>query len=217
MITYAVKEVFATLQGEGDWTGYPAVFLRLSGCNLWSGRESSRASAICKFCDTNFVDGEKKTVAELVSLVGTVGASIWPGRKDKVIVITGGEPMLQLDEELAGGLRGLDPGIRLHLETNGTIAVEPGLVDWITVSPKAGTKIAQRSGNELKVVVPQDGFDKYALDLMASWEFGAFYLSPKWDNDEGARRMYRQDTINRVLSTPPWVLSLQTHKWLGLR
>lgn len=214
---YQVKDIFRTLQGEGRWAGHPAIFVRLAGCNLWSGQEASRQDAVCKFCDTNFVGGKAMDKEEIASEVARLGNDWWgSARARRIIVITGGEPMLQLDYPLAEALRGLGARFKVHLETNGTKAVPDGLVDWITVSPKAGSPIEQRSGDELKVVVPQDEFPDIALVRMLTWGFGLYYLSPRWDPDSGKRDEYMDYAVSAVQRIPPYTLSLQTHKYLGI-
>src|SRR5207249_9229971 len=164
-MTYTVKEIYYTLQGEGANTGRPAVFLRFAGCNLWSGREGDRASAICQFCDTDFVGGTKFTSADQLA-EEVAGQWFGNGTSQRFVVITGGEPLLQLDEPLIASLHAL--GFEIAIETNGTLEAPRGL-DWICVSPKAGTSLVQRSGDELKVVYPQrgmmlEGFERLAFD-----------------------------------------------------
>lgn len=208
-MSYAVKEIFLTLQGEGMQAGRRAVFLRFAGCNLWTGRERDRARAHCTFCDTDFVgtDGENGgRYADADALAAKV-EELWGGGDRRLVVITGGEPMLQLDEPLLGALHAR--GFEVAVETNGTIAAVPG-IDWICVSPKAGTKVVQRSGNELKLVWPQDGIDP---DELLGWRFDNFLIQPM---DGANRDASRTAAINFVLSNPRWRLSLQTHKLLGL-
>jgi 7-carboxy-7-deazaguanine synthase (Cx14CxxC type) len=210
-MSYAVKEIFLTLQGEGAQTGRRAVFLRFSGCNLWSGREQDRAGASCSFCDTDFVgmDGDNggrydaELLAERVSELW--GTSTGPDRR--LVVVTGGEPLLQLDAPLIDALH--RRGFEVAVETNGTVPAPPGL-DWICVSPKAGTEIVQRSGNELKLVWPQTGIDPGAL---TAWSFDHFLVQPM---DCAARDEALREAIGLVMSDPRWKLSLQTHKLLGL-
>jgi 7-carboxy-7-deazaguanine synthase (Cx14CxxC type) len=211
-MTYAVKEIFYTLQGEGGNAGRAAVFCRFAGCNLWSGRESDRATAQCRFCDTDFVgtDGTGGgKFAQAYALAAAV-ASHWPqaagGRR--LVVLTGGEPLLQVDTPLIEALHG--QGFEIAVETNGTIAAPPGL-DWICVSPKAGTELRIRSGNELKVVVPQDGQD---LDALAELDFGQHLLQPM---DGPLLRANTEWAIRRCLEDPRWRLSVQTHKIIGIR
>jgi len=209
-MTYAVKECFLTLQGEGVQAGSRAVFLRFAGCNLWSGREQDRASAQCNFCDTDFVgtDGEgggKFTSAE--ALANHVEALWGEGRDGRLVVITGGEPMLQLDERLVDALR--ERGFRVAVETNGTLPAVAGL-DWICVSPKAGTKVIQREGNELKLVWPQENIDPAELE---SWSFDHFLVQPM-DCEE--REAALKAAIALAMERPKWRLSLQAHKVVGL-
>jgi len=209
-MTYAVKECFLTLQGEGVQAGSRAVFLRFAGCNLWSGREQDRASAQCNFCDTDFVgtDGEgggKFTSAE--ALAKQVEALWGEGRDGRLVVITGGEPMLQLDERLVDALH--QRGFRVAVETNGTLPAVAGL-DWICVSPKAGTTVVQREGNELKLVWPQAGIDPAELE---GWSFDHFLVQPM-DCEE--REAALKAAIALAMERPKWRLSLQTHKVVGL-
>ena len=209
-MTYSVKEIFYTLQGEGGQTGRPSVFCRFSGCNLWSGRESDRASAVCNFCDTDFVgtDGEGggkfATAADLVAAV----AERWPiGAGDRLVVCTGGEPLLQLDEALIAALHGR--GFSLALETNGTLPVPEG-VDWICVSPKADAPVVQTHGQELKLVYPQS---KALPERFESLDFQRFLLQPMDGPDRAANT---QAAIAYCLAHPRWRLSVQTHKYLGI-
>jgi 7-carboxy-7-deazaguanine synthase len=210
-MSYAVKEIFLTLQGEGMQAGRRAVFLRFSGCNLWTGREQDRSAADCTFCDTDFVgmDGENGGRYEAEALAQRV-AELWgapAGADGRLVVVTGGEPLLQLDAALIDALHGR--GFEVALETNGTIPAPPGL-DWICVSPKAGTEVVQRSGNELKLVWPQSGMDPATL---AAWSFDHFLIQPM---DCAARDEALRASIDLVMSDPRWKLSLQTHKLLGL-
>jgi 7-carboxy-7-deazaguanine synthase len=207
-MSYAVKEVFLTLQGEGMQAGRRAVFLRFAGCNLWSGREQDRASAACAFCDTDFVgmDGENGGRYEAEPLAGRVDA-LWGAGERKLVVITGGEPLLQLDAAQIDALHA--PGFAIAVETNGTLAAPEG-IDWLCVSPKAGTEIVQRSGDELKLVWPQQGIDTVAF---SEWDFDHFLVQPMDGADrEGALRQ----SIAFVMEHPGWELSLQTHKLIGL-
>jgi 7-carboxy-7-deazaguanine synthase len=210
-MTYAVKEIFYTLQGEGALTGRPAVFCRFSGCNLWSGREEDRASAACAFCDTDFVgiDGtEGGRYADADALADKV-AALWPeGRRDRFVVCTGGEPLLQLDPPLIEALH--RRGFEIAVETNGTIPLPPDL-DWVCVSPKGNNPLAVTGGDELKVVVPQDGLDP--LDF-AELAFRRFSVQPM-DGPERARNT--ELAIRFCLEHPKWQLSLQTHKITGIR
>jgi 7-carboxy-7-deazaguanine synthase (Cx14CxxC type) len=209
-MTYAVKECFLTLQGEGMQSGSRAVFLRFAGCNLWSGREQDREAAQCTFCDTDFVgtDGEGggkfRSAYELAAHV----EGLWgDGADQRLVVITGGEPMLQLDNALVDALHAR--GFGVAVETNGTLPAVPGL-DWICVSPKAGTEVVQRQGNELKLVWPQEGIDPAALER---WEFDHFLVQPM-DCEE--REATLQAAIRLVMDRPKWRLSLQAHKVIGL-
>jgi 7-carboxy-7-deazaguanine synthase (Cx14CxxC type) len=209
-MTYAVKECFLTLQGEGVQTGRRAVFLRFSGCNLWSGREQDRATAQCSFCDTDFVgtDGEGGgKFADSSGLADQVLRTWGQGIDDRLIVITGGEPMLQLDRALIDALH--DRGFRVAVESNGTIPAVPG-IDWLCISPKAGTNVIQRSGDELKVVWPQQGLDIAELE---SWDFPNLLIQPM-DCDD--REEALDASIRLVMDRPRWRLSLQTHKIAGL-
>ncbi len=210
MRTYKVKELYYTLQGEGAWTGRPAVFCRFAGCNLWTGREQDRHKAICRFCDTDFVGtdgplGGKYTAEALAQQV----ASLWPegdtGRP--YVVCTGGEPLLQLDEPLIEAFH--DAGFEVAVETNGTRAAPPG-IDWICVSPKAGAPLVQTSGHELKLVYRQEG----ALpEQFAHLDFQHFFLQPM---DGPEREHHTRQAIAYCLAHPQWRLSIQTHKWLGI-
>lgn len=207
---YAVKEIFYTLQGEGAQTGRAAVFCRFAGCNLWSGREQDRAGAICKFCDTDFADtnglggGKFSSAADLASAV----AEKWlapDGRR--LVVCTGGEPLLQLDAALIDALHG--HGFEIAVETNGTCVAPAGL-DWICVSPKAGTELKQRSGNELKLVYPQAGAEPEQFEQL---DFRHFFLQPM---DGPERERNTQLALRYCLEHPRWRMSLQTHKLLGI-
>ena len=209
-MTYAVKECFLTLQGEGVQAGSRAVFLRFAGCNLWSGREQDRASAQCNFCDTDFVgtDGEgggKFTSAE--ALANHVEALWGEGRDGRLVVITGGEPMLQLDGRLVDALH--QRGFRVAVETNGTMPAVAGL-DWICVSPKAGTTVVQQEGNELKLVWPQSDIDPAELE---GWSFDHFLVQPM---DCAEREAALKAAIALAMERPKWRLSLQAHKVVGL-
>ena len=209
-MTYAVKECFLTLQGEGVQAGSRAVFLRFAGCNLWSGREQDRAEAQCRFCDTDFVgtDGEgggKFPDAE--KLAGHVEATWGSGEERRLVVITGGEPMLQLDAELIDALHRRD--FRVAVESNGTLPATPG-IDWLCVSPKAGTEVVQRTGNELKLVWPQAGIDPAEVE---GWTFDHFLVQPM---DCEARDEAVQAAIGLAMERPKWRLSLQAHKVVGL-
>lgn len=207
-MSYAVKEIFLTLQGEGMQAGRRAVFLRFAGCNLWTGREEDRATAQCTFCDTDFVgmDGENGGRYAADMLADTV-AALWAEGENPLVVVTGGEPSLQLDAPLIDALHAR--GFEVAIETNGTLPAPSGL-DWICVSPKAGTEVAQRSGDELKLVWPQPGMDPAAL---ASWDFDHFLIQPM---DGADREAALAASIAFVMANPAWRLSLQTHKLLGL-
>jgi 7-carboxy-7-deazaguanine synthase len=208
---YTVKEIFYTLQGEGANAGRPAVFCRFSGCNLWTGREADRASAVCNFCDTDFVgvgpDGGKFATAE--ALADAV-ASKWPAadRANRFVVCTGGEPLLQLDEKAIEALHAR--GFAVAVETNGTQDAPPGL-DWICVSPKGKAELRLRRGDELKLVFPQADLDP---ESVRGLDFDHFYLQPM----DGPRLMENtQEAINYCLEHPWWRLSVQSHKVLGIR
>jgi 7-carboxy-7-deazaguanine synthase len=209
-MTYAVKECFLTLQGEGVQSGSRAVFLRFAGCNLWSGREVDRASAQCRFCDTDFVgtDGEGGGKFESAEeLAGHVEA-LWSGSEERRLVVkTGGEPMLQLDAELVDALHARS--FRIAVETNGTLPATPG-IDWICVSPKAGTEVVQRQGDELKLVWPQEEIDPADLE---TWAFDHFLVQPM---DCERREEAVRAAIRLAMDRPKWRLSLQTHKIVGL-
>jgi 7-carboxy-7-deazaguanine synthase len=209
-MTYAVKECFLTLQGEGVQSGRRAVFLRFAGCNLWSGREQDRAAAQSNFCDTDFVgtDGEGGgKFASPHALADEVLATWGDGEEDRLVVITGGEPMLQLDRALIDALH--ERGFRVAVESNGTLAAAEG-IDWLCVSPKAGTEVVQRTGDELKLVWPQDGIDPAGLE---QWDFRNFLVQPM---DCDAREEALEAAIRLVMERPKWRLSLQTHKLIGL-
>jgi 7-carboxy-7-deazaguanine synthase (Cx14CxxC type) len=210
MSSYAVKEIFLTLQGEGGQAGRAAVFCRFAGCNLWSGREQDRASAVCTFCDTDFVgmDGEGGgRFATPEALADAVEAAWTGGAGDRLVVLTGGEPLLQLDEPLIAALHAR--GFSLALETNGTLAAPPG-VDWICVSPKADAEVVQTSGQELKLVYPQPGVDPARFEGM---DFERFLLQPM---DGPEREANTRAAIAYCLAHPRWRLSVQTHKYLGI-
>ena len=216
-MSYAVKEIFFSLQGEGANSGRPAVFCRFAGCNLWSGREEDRASATCNFCDTDFVgtegpDGGKFATAEDLA---TAIARRWPApahtgttKLRPLLIFTGGEPLLQLDGPLIDAVHG--HGFEVAIETNGTIAAPSG-IDWVCVSPKANAALVQRSGNELKLVYPQP---QIAPDQVEHLEFDHFFLQPM---DGPQRERNTQLAMQYCLEHPNWRLSLQTHKMLGIR
>lgn len=206
---YSVKEIYFTLQGEGAQTGRAAVFLRFAGCNLWTGREEDRATAICQFCDTDFVGsdgpgGGKFTDAEALA---EAVAGRWPGGGKPLVVCTGGEPLLQLDAEAIDALHAA--GFEIAIETNGTLPAPAG-IDWICVSPKAGAPLVQRSGQELKLVYPQEAAPPEAF---AGLEFEHFFLQPM---DGPEREANTQAAARYCLEHPHWRLSLQTHKFIGL-
>ncbi len=210
-MTYSVKEIFYTLQGEGGQAGCAAVFLRFAGCNLWSGLEKDRTTAVCQFCDTDFVgtdgvNGGKFKTAE--SLAAAVTAQ-WPhsNQENRLVVCTGGEPLLQLDSSLIDALHAQK--FKIAIETNGTLTA-PKWIDWICVSPKSDAPLNQMSGQELKLVFPQ----KNALpDKFESLDFERFYLQPM---DGPAREQNTRDAIRYCMEHPQWRLSLQTHKILGI-
>lgn len=213
-MTYSVREIYYTLQGEGARTGRPSVFLRFAGCNLWSGREQDRARAVCRFCDTEFIGtdgpggGEFETATELAKAV----RRRWPGsagRCEPYVVCTGGEPLLQLDGALIEALHG--QGFKVAIETNGTIESPDG-VDWICVSPKAAAKVVQTHGQELKLVYPQEEQEAQP-ERFEDYRFEHFFLQPRWDAQ--VERNTRA-TIEYCLHHPRWKLSLQTHKLIGI-
>ncbi len=207
-MSYAVKEIFLTLQGEGVQAGRKAVFLRFAGCNLWSGRERDRAAASCGFCDTDFVgtDGPNGGRYEALALADAV-AGLWGEGEGGLVVATGGEPLLQLDQALIAALH--EHGFEVAVESNGTVAAPAGL-DWLCVSPKAGTDIVQRRGDELKLVWPQPGIDP---DVLLAWDFRHFLVQPMDCADAEAARAA---AIALVMADPRWRLSVQNHKVLGL-
>jgi len=209
-MTYSVKEMFYTLQGEGARTGRPAVFVRFAGCNLWSGREQDRGQAVCQFCDTQFVgtDGDGGGKFETSAALAQAVASLWPGGGAPYVVCTGGEPLLQLDAPLIDGLHA--EGFEIAIETNGTIQA-PGGIDWICVSPKAHADLVQLSGDELKLVFPQAGARPERYQSLA---FAHFFLQPM---DNAARDDNTRAAIAYCMENPRWRLSVQTHKVLGLR
>lgn len=213
-MAYAVKEVFYTLQGEGANSGRAAVFCRFTGCNLWNGLEEDRANAICRFCDTQFLGtngpggGSFETPAALARAV----RSAWPGsngrRRRPFVVLTGGEPALQLDRTLVDSLH--DEGFEVAVETNGTRPLPSG-IDWICVSPKAGTDLVVRAGSELKLVYPQETLDPLRFMEL---DFQHFFLSPM---DSPRRDEATQLALQYCLENPPWRLTIQTHKVVGIR
>ncbi len=211
-MTYSVREIYYTLQGEGAQTGRPAVFLRFAGCNLWSGREADRAAAVCRFCDTEFVGtsgpgGGKFATAE--ALAAAV-AGRWPPRSSgRYVVCTGGEPLLQLDEPLINALHAA--GFEVGVESNGTLVAPEG-IDWLCISPKAAAPVVQDSGQELKLVYPQDE-DEAQPEQFEDLDFDHFFLQPLDGPDlaENTRR-----AVEYCLAHPRWKLSLQAHKVLGI-
>lgn len=207
---YKAKEIFYTLQGEGAHAGRPAVFLRFTGCNLWSGREEDRATAICQFCDTDFrgTDGLNGGTYSAEALAAKV-ASLWPdpSRGKPYVVCTGGEPLLQLDGPLIEALHALH--FEIAIETNGTLPV-PGGVDWVCMSPKAGTDIVVQQGHELKLVFPQSGAEPERFE---SFNFQHFYLQPM---DGPLLDINTRLSLQYCLENPHWSLSMQTHKMLGI-
>jgi 7-carboxy-7-deazaguanine synthase (Cx14CxxC type) len=209
-MSYSVKEIFYTLQGEGAHAGRPAVFCRFSGCNLWSGREQDRASATCRFCDTDFVgvDGPGGGKFDTPAALADAVAAQWPKNfAHRFVVCTGGEPLLQINRPLIDALHA--HGFEIAVETNGTIAAPDGL-DWICVSPKIGSQLVQRSGDELKFVFPQCGANPEQFKDLG---FRHFFLQPM-DGPEQARNT--QLAIRYCMEHPQWRLSLQTHKIIGI-
>ena len=208
---YSVKEIFYTLQGEGDQAGRPAVFCRFAGCNLWSGREEDRANAVCQFCDTDFVgtDGEGGGKFPNSDYLAETIDALWPGTytASKYVVFTGGEPLLQLDAALIDSMHA--KGFEIAIETNGTLPVPAG-VDWVCVSPKMGSQLVVRKGNELKVVIPQLGQNLQAYE---SLDFANFFVQPM---DGPVAERNTQLAIETCKRNPKWKLSLQTHKYLQI-
>lgn len=209
-MAYLVKELFYTLQGEGQHAGRAAVFCRFAGCNLWSGREADRERAVCRFCDTDFVgiDGDGGGRFETAADLARACAEAFRGDGPRFVVLTGGEPLLQVDEALTTALHA--EGFFVAVETNGTQPAPPGL-DWVCVSPKAGTDLVIRAGDELKLVHPQDGIDPRAFEGLA---FGTFSLQPM---DGLLAQRARAACVAYCLAHPKWRLSTQTHKVLGIR
>jgi 7-carboxy-7-deazaguanine synthase (Cx14CxxC type) len=212
-VSYSVKEIFYTLQGEGAQAGRPAVFCRFTGCNLWTGHEKDRAQATCQFCDTDFVGtdgpggGQFESAADLAAAI----ANAWPQRSAaarRFLVCTGGEPLLQMDDAFVRAAH--DEGFEIAVETNGTTRPPRGL-DWICVSPKASAELLLREGDELKLVFPQDGIDPAAFESLA---FRHFFLQPM---DGPDRERHTALALRYCLDHPQWRLSLQTHKILGIR
>ena len=211
-MAYAVKEIFFTLQGEGRQAGRPAVFCRFAGCNLWTGREADRKSAVCQFCDTDFVgtDGPGGGKFATADALADAVAAAWPAEDTdgfRFVVCTGGEPTLQLDDAVIAALHARD--FEIAVESNGTVPM-PADVDWICISPKAGTTLAQTTGDELKLVFPQPGAEP---ERFAHLGFEHFLLQPM---DGPVRDANTQAALAYCLAHPRWSLSLQTHKFLGI-
>jgi 7-carboxy-7-deazaguanine synthase len=220
-MTYSVKEIFYTLQGEGTHAGRPAVFCRFAGCNLWTGREADRATAVCQFCDTDFVgtDGLGGGKFDTAQALAERIASFWPATEagtqgKRFVVMTGGEPLLQVDAELIDALH--TQGFELAVETNGTIAAPAGL-DWVCVSPKAGSTLVQTSGHELKVVVPQAGFSEADLLAFERLDFRQWRVQAMDSAQPQDRKKAMAWAVQWCLDHPRWLLSVQTHKTLGIR
>jgi len=214
-MAYTIKEIYYTLQGEGAHTGRPAVFCRFTGCNLWSGHEADRDSAVCQFCDTDFVgtDGPGGGTFRDATAVARAIAMTWPTNgnandSDPFVVFTGGEPLLQLDAAIVQAVH--NEGFTIAIETNGTRSAPTG-IDWICMSPKAGTELELRTGNELKLVFPQAGAEP---EQYASLNFEHFFLQPM---DGPNVKANTEQAIAYCLKHPRWQLSLQQHKLLGLR
>ena len=213
-MSYAVKEMFLTLQGEGVNAGRRAVFIRFAGCNLWSGRDQDRATAVCRFCDTDFVgtDGEGGGRFADAAALAEAAAGFWgEGREERFCVLTGGEPMLQVDDALVDALHAA--GFFIAIESNGTLAVHPG-IDWVCISPKAGSEVVQRSGDELKLVWPQRGTD---VDALEAWDFTHLLAQPLDTGSAEGNAASEAEAIALVMARPRWRLTLQAHKRLGLR
>lgn len=210
-MTYSVREIYFTLQGEGAQTGRPAVFLRFAGCNLWSGREQHRAEAVCRFCDTEFVgtDGPGGGKFETAADLAAAAAAHWPGGGRPYVVCTGGEPLLQLDEAAIEALH--ERGFEVGVESNGTLAAPAG-IDWLCISPKGSAPLLQRTGDELKLVFPQTE-DEAQPERFEDLAFGQFFLQPL---DDPHREANTQRAIEYCLAHPKWRLSLQTHKIIGI-
>jgi 7-carboxy-7-deazaguanine synthase (Cx14CxxC type) len=213
-LSYSIKEIFYTIQGEGFHSGRPAVFCRFTGCNLWSGGEEDRVKATCKFCDTDFVgtDGPEGGRFETPGEIAQKVAKLWPGKRKKAgrpfVVCTGGEPSLQLDSELVKAFHG--EGFEVAIETNGT-RLPPHGIDWVCVSPKAGAELILRSGHELKLVFPQLGAEPERYEML---DFQYFLLQPMdGPNREGNTSL----VVDYCLAHPQWQLSLQIHKMLGIK
>ena len=209
-MSYRIKEIYFTQQGEGSNTGRDFVFVRFSGCNLWSGKEKNRKSAICQFCDTDFygtdgINGGTYSAKQLIEKI----KSLWVSRDDNIaVVLTGGEPLLQVNDELVAALK--QEQIYIAVETNGTLDA-PDHIDWICMSPKANTEIKLKKGNEIKVIFPQESLDPEKFSL---FDFSEFYLQPM---DSNKYQENLNATITYCQKNPKWKLSLQTHKILGIR
>jgi len=216
-LSYFIRDIFYSIQGEGYHSGRPAVFCRFAGCNLWSGKESDREKAVCGFCDTDFAgfDGPEGGLFQTPEALSGKIVELWPGENVKsarpLVVCTGGEPLLQLDAELVSALH--KKGFEIAVETNGTILPPQG-IDWICVSPKAKAQLLLRSGQELKLVFPQPGAEpeKYAM-----LDFQYFFLQPMDSPDSPDREKNTRLALEYVLSHPQWHLSLQMHKILGIK
>ncbi len=209
-MSYRIKEIYFTQQGEGSNTGRDFVFVRFSGCNLWSGKEKNRKSAICQFCDTDFygTDGINGGVYSAKQLIEKI-KSLWVSRDDNIaVVLTGGEPLLQVNDELVAALK--QEQIYIAVETNGSLDA-PDHIDWICMSPKANTEIKLKKGNEIKVIFPQESLDPEKFSL---FDFSEFYLQPM---DSNKYQENLNATITYCQKNPKWKLSLQTHKILGIR
>ena len=209
-MNYRIKEIYFTQQGEGSNTGRDFVFVRFSGCNLWSGKEKNRKSAICQFCDTDFygTDGINGGIYSATQLIEKI-KSLWVSRDDNIaVVLTGGEPLLQVNDELVAALK--QEQIYIAVETNGTLDA-PDHIDWICMSPKANTEIKLKKGNEIKVIFPQESLDPEKFSL---FDFSEFYLQPM---DSNKYQENLNATITYCQKNPKWKLSLQTHKILGIR
>lgn len=205
-MSYLINEVFYTIQGEGYWSGRPAVFCRFSRCNLWTGREQDRASAVCQFCDTDFVSGERMHLEHLVDAI----LGEWPRMAaNPMVVFTGGEPLLQLDERLVWAMK--DLGFYIAVETNGTVSPIPDGVDWICVSPKILTRLEVSSAHELKLVYPQLGVPP---EQLVDYPADHLWLSPMDGPDLEANTAATVDYVKR---DPRWRLNIQTHKVIGVR
>lgn len=209
-MSYRIKEIYFTQQGEGSNTGRDFVFVRFSGCNLWSGKEKNRKSAICQFCDTDFygTDGINGGVYSAKQLIEKI-KSLWVSRDDNIaVVLTGGEPLLQVNDELVAALK--QEQIYIAVETNGTLDA-PDHIDWICMSPKANTEIKLKKGNEIKIIFPQESLDPEKFSL---FDFSEYYLQPM---DSNKYQENLNATITYCQKNPKWKLSLQTHKILGIR